>query len=51
MHLKKDAFSEHNMKSREHVQQMREKLIFCFWKKINDSNIDMTPHLKSGDGG
>ena len=51
MHLKRDAFAEQNMKSREHVQQMREKLIFCFWKRLNDSNRDATPHLTAGEAG
>lgn len=45
MNLKKDAFSEGNMKSREYVNLLKEKLIFCLWKKLNDSNRDLTPHL------
>lgn len=39
------------MKSREHVGQMREKLVFCFWKKLKDSNVDSTPHLKGAEAG
>jgi hypothetical protein len=45
MNIKKDAFSEGNMKSREYVNLLKEKLIFCLWKKLNDSNRDLTPHL------
>jgi hypothetical protein len=30
---------------------MREKLIFSFWKRINDSNRDLTPHLTAGETG
>ena len=33
------------MKSREHVNQLKEKLIFCFWRKINESNKDLTPNV------
>jgi hypothetical protein len=33
------------MKSRDYVCQLKEKLIFCFWKKLNESNKDLTPHL------
>lgn len=45
MQLKKDAFSESNMKSREHVNTLKEKLIVCFWRKLNESNKDLTPQL------
>lgn len=34
LNLKKDAFSEQNLKAREHLNQMKEKLIFCFYRKI-----------------
>ena len=30
------------MKSRDHVNQMKEKLIFCFWRKINETNKDLS---------
>lgn len=40
MNLKKDAFSDNNMKSREHISMLKEKLIFCFWKKLYDENRD-----------
>lgn len=43
MNLRKEAFSEQNMKSREHVNQLKEKLIFSFWRKINELNKDVTP--------
>ena len=42
LNLKKDAFSEQNMKSREYLNGIKEKLIFAFWKKIIDSNKDTT---------
>ena len=32
------------MKSREHVNQLKEKLIFCFWRKINEWNKDLSPN-------
>lgn len=48
MNLRKEAFSEQNMKSREHVNQLKEKLIFSFWRKINESNKDLTPTINSG---
>lgn len=28
---------------------MKEKLIFCLWKKLNDSNKDLTPHLNQNN--
>jgi hypothetical protein len=43
LNLKKDAFSEQNLKSREYLNTLKEKLIFLFWKKICDSNADLTP--------
>jgi|TARA_B110000285_G_C15126501_1_gene620583 hypothetical protein len=43
MNLKKDAFAEANMKNREHVLFLKEKLIFCFWKKIIEENRDCEP--------
>lgn len=42
MNIRKEMFSEQNMKSREHVNQLKEKLIFCFWKKINELNKDVS---------
>lgn len=38
MNLKKDAFSENNLKNRDQQMVLKEKLIFCFWKKIIDEN-------------
>ena len=43
LHLKRDAFQEHNMKSRDHVNGLREKLIFCLWKKLNNNNKNVIP--------
>ena len=43
MNLKRDALSDATMKSRDHQAQIKEKLIFCFWKKLNDENRDLTP--------
>ena len=43
MNLKRDALSDANMKSRDHQAQIKEKLIFCFWKKLNEENGDLTP--------
>ena len=45
LNLKKDAFSEQNLKSRDHLNQLKEKLIFQFYKKIFDENKDLTPNL------
>ena len=51
MNLRKEAFSEQNMKSREHVNQLKERLIFCFWRKINESNKDLSPNIGAGNQG
>lgn len=45
LNLKKDAFSEQNLKSRDHINQLKEKLIFIFYKKIFEENRDLTPNL------
>ena len=45
LNLKKDAFCEQNLKSREYLNTLKEKLIFLFWKKISDENKDLTPAL------
>ena len=45
LNLKKDAFSEKNMKSRENLGMIKEKLAFCMFKKIHNENKDITPHL------
>jgi len=34
LNLKKDAFTEQNLKAREHLNQMKEKLIFMFYRKV-----------------
>ena len=31
------------MRSRDHVNNMKEQLIFGFWRKINDLNKDLIP--------
>jgi hypothetical protein len=36
-------FSEQSMKSREHLQQLKEKLIFNMYKKLSDENKDIFP--------
>lgn len=41
--LRRDAFSEQNLKSREHLNQIKEKMASCFYKKINEENKDITP--------
>jgi hypothetical protein len=46
MNLKRDALSDANMKSRDHQAQIKEKLIFCFWKKLNEENADLTPTIR-----
>ena len=43
MILKKDSLSDANMKSRDHQMQLKEKLIFCLWKKLNEENKDLNP--------
>lgn len=40
LNVKKDAFSDQNMKSRDHINQLKEKLAFAFWKKLHDENKD-----------
>ena len=47
LNLKKDAFSEQNMKSRDHLGSIKEKLAFSVYKKIHDENKDLTPNLQS----
>ena len=46
MNIKKDALSDANMKSRDHQAQIKEKLIFCVWKKLNEENGDLTPTIR-----
>ena len=38
MNLKKDAFSEQNLKTRDHILMIKEKLAYAFYKKLNDQN-------------
>lgn len=45
LNLKKDAFSEQNMKSRDHLGTIKEKLAFSVYKKIHDENKDLTPNI------
>lgn len=47
LNLRKDAFSDANMKSREHQSQIKEKLIFAFWRKLNEENYDLNPNKNS----
>lgn len=44
LNLKRDAFSEQNMKSRDHLATIKEKLIFSMYRKIHDENKDLTPN-------
>ena len=46
--VNKDSFSEQNMKSREHLNQLREKVSFLFCKKISDENKDIFPTPPQG---
>jgi len=39
----KETFSEQNMKSREYLIQLKEKLIFNWYKKLADENKDIFP--------
>lgn len=41
LNLKKDTFSEQNMKSREHICMLKEKLIYAFWKRVFEENKDV----------
>jgi hypothetical protein len=43
--LRKDAFSEQNMKLREHVNMLKEKVVYQFWRKICEENA--SPSLNS----
>ena len=48
----KETFSEQNMKSREHIVMLKEKLIFNWYKKLADENKDIfptPPQFKSAD--
>ena len=47
LNLKKDAFSESNMKSREYMATIKEKLIFMMYRKLHDENRDLTPVTQS----
>jgi len=49
LEFKRDAFSETNLKSREHLGMLKEKLILVFYNKLNESNKDLDPiNTKSG---
>jgi hypothetical protein len=37
------------MKSREHLNQIKEKLIYCFYKKLNDENKEVLPLKDNND--
>ena len=39
----KETFSEQNMKSREHLSNLKEKLIFNFYKILSEENKDIFP--------
>lgn len=39
----KETFSEQNMKSREHIVMLKEKLIFNWYRKLADENKDIFP--------
>ncbi len=49
LNLKRDALSEQNMKSRDHINVLKEKLVFCLWKKLGEENKDITPALPAGE--
>lgn len=38
LNVKRDAFSDQNMKSRDHINSLREKLAFGLWRKLHDEN-------------
>ena len=42
MSLKKDAFSEKNLLTRENVVQIKERLAFALYKKLHDENLDLS---------
>jgi hypothetical protein len=44
----KDTFSEQNMKSRDHLTQLKEKLYFRFLKKIAAENKELLPTPPQG---
>ena len=52
MNLKKDAFSEQNLKTRDHILMIKEKLAYAFYKKLNDQNhwINYQDDTKDKDG-
>jgi len=37
------------MKSREYMNQIKEKLIYCFYKKLNDENKEEKPQKDNND--
>lgn len=41
MSLKKDAFMEKNLLSRENIVQIKERLAFALYKKLHDENLDL----------
>jgi hypothetical protein len=41
LNLKKEAFSMDNLSNREHLNMLKEKLAFQFWRKIADENRDL----------
>jgi hypothetical protein len=46
--VNKDTFSEQNMKSREHLNQMKEKLILIMYKKLSEENKEIFPTPAQG---
>jgi len=44
----KDTFSETNLRSREHLGQLKERLYFRFLKKLADSNKELIPTPPQG---
>ena len=42
MSLKKDAYTEKNLLSRENIVQIKERLAFALYKKLHDENLDPT---------
>lgn len=46
--INKDTFSEQNMKSREHIQQLKEKLAWRLIRKLQFENQDIFPTPAQG---
>ena len=46
LRVNKDTFKEANLLSKEFMNQLKEKLVFCFHKKMNEEYKEIFPTPK-----